>query len=119
MASAVALDVPHVVYELASDINFEVQHGASSAYSSGFERPGPHTLGAILRVVPMVVPMAALQADADWRARRISDWKDNGQRWWALAVRDYESRALPLSYGGAGIQHELSRVQIDSVLHPT
>src|SRR3989442_1395735 len=26
----------------------------------------------------------------------------NGQRWWALAVQDYESRALPLSYGGGG-----------------
>jgi len=26
---------------------------------------------------------------------------DNGQRWRALAVTDYESRALPLSYGGA------------------
>src|SRR5262245_31566726 len=25
---------------------------------------------------------------------------DNGQRWGALAVQDYESRALPLSYGG-------------------
>jgi hypothetical protein len=28
--------------------------------------------------------------------------KRNGQRWRALAVRDYESRALPLSYGGVG-----------------
>jgi hypothetical protein len=28
--------------------------------------------------------------------------KHNGQRWCALAVRDYESRALPLSYGGGG-----------------
>jgi hypothetical protein len=26
--------------------------------------------------------------------------KHNGQRWHALAVQDYESRALPLSYGG-------------------
>jgi len=26
--------------------------------------------------------------------------KHNGQRWCALAVQDYESRALPLSYGG-------------------
>jgi hypothetical protein len=29
--------------------------------------------------------------------------KKNGQRWGALAVRDYESRALPLSYGGAAV----------------
>jgi len=28
--------------------------------------------------------------------------KHNGQRWHALAVQDYESRALPLSYGGNG-----------------
>jgi hypothetical protein len=27
--------------------------------------------------------------------------KHNGQRWCALAVQDYQSRALPLSYGGA------------------
>ncbi len=26
--------------------------------------------------------------------------KSNGQRWCALAVQDYESRALPQSYGG-------------------
>jgi len=28
--------------------------------------------------------------------------KHNGQRWCALAVQDYESRALPLNYGGEG-----------------
>jgi hypothetical protein len=34
MASVVALDVPHVVYEPALDINFEVQHGASTRVST-------------------------------------------------------------------------------------
>src|SRR5439155_15522115 len=33
--------------------------------------------------------------------------KHNGQRWCALAVQDYESRALPLSYGG-GRSHNLA-----------
>ncbi|HUK22500.1 MAG TPA: hypothetical protein VLV45_13215 [Gemmatimonadales bacterium] len=37
-----------------------------------------------------------------WQShRRNFVLKKNGQRWLALAVQDYESRALPLSYGGA------------------
>jgi len=32
--------------------------------------------------------------------RSTNRLKHNGQRWCALAVQDYESRALPLSYGG-------------------
>src|SRR2546430_1619498 len=36
------------------------------------------------------------------RAPRRTPLRHNGQRRWALAVRDYESRALPLSHGGVG-----------------
>src|SRR5438093_2045194 len=52
--------------------------------------------------VPMVVPNSSLLVDAGNRRHWLTPPKRNGQRWWALAVRDYESRALPLSYvGGA------------------
>ena len=42
---------------------------------------------------------------ASWRALAIASVPllletTTAQRWRALAVRDYESRALPLSYGG-------------------
>ncbi len=35
--------------------------------------------------------------------RSLNPLKHNGQRWGALAVQDYESRALPLSYGGGKV----------------
>jgi len=51
-------------------------------------------------VVPTVVPTDAFLASAGRRSLRLTPRKHDGQRWHALAVRDYESRALPLSYGG-------------------
>jgi hypothetical protein len=50
----------------------------------------------------MVVPAGALPLVGLRRSRRRISDKHNGQRWHALAVQDYESRALPLSYGGEG-----------------
>jgi len=44
-----------------------------------------------------VVEQADEDPEAEWR-RETGEF-DDGQRWRALAVRDYESRALPLSYG--------------------
>jgi hypothetical protein len=38
------------------------------------------------------------------RLALLTPCKHNGQRWRALAVRHYESRALPLSYGGRRIK---------------
>jgi hypothetical protein len=52
--------------------------------------------------VPMVVPNTSLLMVAGNRRHWLTAPKHNGQRWRALAVRDYESRALPLSYGGGG-----------------
>src|SRR5262245_10553023 len=51
-------------------------------------------------VVPMVVPALLSLSIAGNRAAPRTALKHNGQRWCALAVQDYESRALPLSYGG-------------------
>src|SRR5579859_6027451 len=51
-------------------------------------------------VVPMVVSNVSLPTVAGNRRRHRTSLKHNGQRWRALAVQDYESRALPLSYGG-------------------
>ena len=59
-------------------------------------------------VVSMVVPTGALLAVAGQHARRLTRRKRDGQRWRALAVRDYESRALPLSYGGVVVQQRLT-----------
>ena len=53
-------------------------------------------------VVPMVVPKLSLLAVAGRRSDRLTPCNHNGQRRRALAVGDYESRALPLSYGGGG-----------------
>jgi len=44
----------------------------------------------------MVVPNSSLLVDAGNRRHWLTPPKRNGQRWWALAVQDYESRALPL-----------------------
>src|SRR2546426_1129126 len=52
-------------------------------------------------VVPTVVPSPSFLLVAGRRSPRLTPSKHNGQRWRALAVPDYESRALPLSYGGA------------------
>src|SRR5438093_3064705 len=65
--------------------------------------------------VPMVVPNSSLLVDAGNRRHWLTPPKRNGQRWWALAVRDYESRALPLSYGGVGAK--VSDVRPHPVLH--
>ena len=51
-------------------------------------------------MVPIVVPTNPLFLIAGNRRWRSESLKHNGQRWQALAVQDYESRALPLSYGG-------------------
>ena len=48
----------------------------------------------------MVVPHFPSRTSAGNRIGHRTLLKRNGQRWRALAVRDYESRALPLSYGG-------------------
>jgi hypothetical protein len=53
-------------------------------------------------VVPTVVTIDSSLLDAGSRQGQPVPLKYNGQRWHALAVRDYESRALPLSYGGDG-----------------
>ena len=50
----------------------------------------------------MVVPNIASPTGAGSRIGHRAPLKHNGQRRYALAVRDYESRALPLSYGGDG-----------------
>src|SRR5437867_3976383 len=47
----------------------------------------------------MVVPNVQSPIVAGSRVRHHAPLKHNGQRWQALAVQDYESRALPLSYG--------------------
>jgi len=49
----------------------------------------------------MVVPTVQSPIVAGSWVRHHAPLKNNGQRWCALAVQDYESRALPLSYGGA------------------
>jgi len=48
----------------------------------------------------MVVPNDSSRTVAGNRVRHLRPLTQNGQRWRALAVHDYESRALPLSYGG-------------------
>src|SRR5712692_2863339 len=54
-------------------------------------------------------------AAARWQSHESHNaLKHNGQRWWALAVSDYESRALPLSYGGGG--PKVSEGLLDAVL---
>lgn len=45
-------------------------------------------------VVPMVVPTEAFQAGAGWRSTPLTRCNDNGQRWCALAVSDYQACAL-------------------------
>jgi hypothetical protein len=50
----------------------------------------------------MVVPELPSPTSAGGRVCHRAPLKHDGQRWQALAVRDYESRALPLSYGGVG-----------------
>ncbi len=55
---------------------------------------------ALSVVVPMVVPNVPSSLVAGNRAPYVLPLTHNGQRWRALAVQDYESRALPLSYGG-------------------
>ena len=50
----------------------------------------------------MVVPNIPAPTGAGNYVGRVAPLKHNGQRWCALAVPDYESRALPLSYGGDG-----------------
>src|SRR5712664_1086075 len=59
------------------------------------------------RVVPMVVSNISFPTVAGNRIGHRASLKHNGQRWCALAVQDYESRALPLSYGG-GRSHNLA-----------
>jgi len=44
----------------------------------------------------MVVPTEPLLPSVSRRSPRLPRWNNNGQRWYALAVPDYESRALPL-----------------------
>ncbi len=51
-------------------------------------------------LVPMAVPNSSFQPSAGNFSIPLTALKHNGQRWCALAVQDYESRALPLSYGG-------------------
>ncbi len=51
-------------------------------------------------MVPLVVSNVSLLTVAGSRSYHRAPLKHNGQRWRALAVRDYESRAPPLSYGG-------------------
>ena len=58
-------------------------------------------------VVPIVVPTVSSPTVAGNRARHHPPLNHNGQRWCALAASDYESRALPLSYGG-GKAHNLA-----------
>ncbi len=50
----------------------------------------------------MVVPNISSPTVPGSRTHHRASLKHNGQRWCALAVQDYESRALPLSYGGEG-----------------
>src|SRR5467141_1790175 len=54
----------------------------------------------VAAMVPTVVPRNRLLTVAGRRSLHCSPCNHNGQRWLALAVPDYESRALPLSYGG-------------------
>jgi len=51
----------------------------------------------------MVVPTNSSRVVAGSRVRYLLALTHNGQRWHALAVQDYESRALPLSYGGGNL----------------
>lgn len=51
-------------------------------------------------MVPTVVPTGSALTVAGSRARHRAPLKYKGQRSCALAGRDYESRARPLSYGG-------------------
>jgi len=53
-------------------------------------------------VVPMVATIDSWLLGAGSRLGQPLPLKHSGQRWHALAVQDYESRALPLSYGGDG-----------------
>jgi len=50
----------------------------------------------------MVVTIDSSLLGAGSRPRQPRPLTQNGQRWHALAVQDYESSALPLSYGGGG-----------------
>jgi hypothetical protein len=50
----------------------------------------------------MVVSSFRAPAGVGNRSCHRTALNHNGQRSWALAVPDYESRALPLSYGGGG-----------------
>ena len=52
----------------------------------------------------MVVPNISSPTVPGSRTHHRASLKHNGQRWCALAVLDYESRALPLSYGGAELK---------------
>src|SRR5712664_2518029 len=61
------------------------------------------------RVVPMVVSNISFPTVAGNRIGHRASLKHNGQRWHALAVQDYESRALPLSYGGGAPNLAASR----------
>src|SRR2546427_1426352 len=76
------------------------------------DRPSPDTQSALplsgdrggevgeeAAVVSEVVPTSAFLVVAGCRSPRVTPRKTNGQRWRAPALRDYESRALPLSYG--------------------
>jgi hypothetical protein len=66
-----------------------------------FDRTRPlRQLSAVAEVVPMVVPRDSLLIVAGGGSPHLAPLNCNGQRWCVLAVRDYESRALPLSYGG-------------------
>jgi len=59
-------------------------------------------------VVPRVVPNAPSRTVAGNGAPYLLPLTHNGQRWCALAVQDYESRALPLSYGGGHALQQLA-----------
>ena len=62
----------------------------------------------------MVVTNVASPTVAGGRARHRAPLKCDGQRWHALAVTAYESRDLPLSYGGDG--PKVSNVTLGTVL---
>ncbi len=74
--------------------------GASGGIAEGVVARITTSLLVVSVVVPTVMPRDSLVIIAGHRARYPVPLKHNGQRWRALAVRDYESRALPLSYGG-------------------